>query len=139
MPGKINPVMAELAAMVSFQVVGNDTAVAMAMQAGQLELNVMMPAMAYNVLQSTTILANMLRVFTEKCVRGDYGERGAVPALCGEHDCAGDGAESADWVCEGGGAGEGVSGDGEVDCGAGAGEGGAGRRGDAGDSGSGAR
>jgi aspartate ammonia-lyase len=70
MPGKINPVMAELAAMVSFQVVGNDTAVALAVQAGQLELNVMMPAMAYNVLQSITILANTLRVFTERCVVG---------------------------------------------------------------------
>ncbi|HTV16750.1 MAG TPA: aspartate ammonia-lyase [Acidobacteriaceae bacterium] len=70
MPGKVNPVMAELAAMVSFQVVGNDTAVALAMQAGQLELNVMMPAMAYNVLQSITILANTLRVFRERCVAG---------------------------------------------------------------------
>jgi len=70
MPGKINPVMAELAAMVSFQVVGNDAAVALAVQAGQLELNVMMPAMAYNVLQSTTILANMMRQFTERCVAG---------------------------------------------------------------------
>lgn len=70
MPGKINPVMAELAAMVSFQVIGNDTAVAYAVQAGQLELNVMMPAIAYNVLQSITILANMLRVFTDRCVRG---------------------------------------------------------------------
>jgi aspartate ammonia-lyase len=70
MPGKINPVMAELAAMVSFQVIGNDQAVALAVQAGQLELNVMMPTMAYNVLQSITILANMLRVFTDKCIRG---------------------------------------------------------------------
>jgi aspartate ammonia-lyase len=70
MPGKINPVMAELTAMVSFQVVGNDTAVALALQAGQLELNVMMPAIAYNVLQSTTIMANTMRVFTEKCVAG---------------------------------------------------------------------
>ncbi len=70
MPGKINPVMPELAAMVSFQVIGNDTAVAYAVQAGQLELNVMMPAMAYNVLESITILANMLRVFDERCVRG---------------------------------------------------------------------
>src|ERR1035437_2399348 len=68
MPGKINPVMAELAAMVSFQVVGNDLAVAMAVQAGQLELNVMMPTMAYNVLQSITIMTNMLRAFTEKCI-----------------------------------------------------------------------
>jgi aspartate ammonia-lyase len=70
MPGKINPVMPELAAMVSFQVVGNDVAVAMAVQGGQLELNVMMPTMSYNVLQSISILTNMLRVFTEKCVKG---------------------------------------------------------------------
>ena len=70
MPGKINPVMPELAAMVSFQVVGNDVAVAMAVQAGQLELNVMMPTMAYNVLQSITILTNMLRQFTARCVSG---------------------------------------------------------------------
>ncbi|HLY99428.1 MAG TPA: aspartate ammonia-lyase, partial [Candidatus Angelobacter sp.] len=59
MPGKVNPVMPELAAMVAFQVIGNDTAVAFAVQAGQLELNVMMPTMAYSVLQSITILANM--------------------------------------------------------------------------------
>jgi aspartate ammonia-lyase len=70
MPGKINPVMPELAAMVSFQVVGNDAAVAMAVQGGQLELNVMMPTMSYNVMQSITILTNMLRVFTDKCVAG---------------------------------------------------------------------
>jgi len=70
MPGKINPVMPELAAMVSFQVVGNDTAVAMAVQGGQLELNVMMPTMAYSVLQSITILANMLRQFNDRCVAG---------------------------------------------------------------------
>src|SRR5437764_1028583 len=70
MPGKINPVMPELAAMVAFQVVGNDTAVALAVQAGQLELNVMMPTMAYSVLQSVTILTNMLQVFTENCVAG---------------------------------------------------------------------
>jgi aspartate ammonia-lyase len=70
MPGKINPVMPELAAMVSFQVIGNDTAVAYAVQAGQLELNVMMPTMAYNVLQSITILANMLRQFNERCIAG---------------------------------------------------------------------
>ena len=70
MPGKINPVMAELAAMVSFQVVGYDTAVALAVQAGQLELNVMMPTMAHSVLTSITILTNMLRQFTEFGVKG---------------------------------------------------------------------
>ncbi len=70
MPGKINPVLAEMAAMVGFQVVGNDTAVAMAVQAGQLELNVMMPTMAYNVLQSVGILTNALRELDVRCVRG---------------------------------------------------------------------
>jgi aspartate ammonia-lyase len=70
MPGKINPVMPELAAMVSFQVVGNDTAVALAVQGGQLELNVMMPTMSYSVMQSITILTNMIHVFTDKCVAG---------------------------------------------------------------------
>ena len=70
MPGKINPVMPELAAMVSFQVVGNDTAVAMAVQGGQLELNVMMPTMSYSVMQSITIMTNMVRVFTDKCIAG---------------------------------------------------------------------
>jgi aspartate ammonia-lyase len=70
MPGKVNPVLAELTAMVGFQVVGNDTAVAMAVQAGQLELNVMMPTMAHNVLQSITILTNTLRELDVHCVRG---------------------------------------------------------------------
>ncbi len=70
MPGKINPVIPELAAMVSFQVVGNDIAVAMAVQGGQLELNVMMPTMSYSVLQSITILTNVLRQFSDKCVAG---------------------------------------------------------------------
>ena len=70
MPGKINPVMAELAAMVSFQVIGYDTAVALAVQAGQLELNVMMPTMAHSVLTSLTIMTNMLRQLTEFCIKG---------------------------------------------------------------------
>jgi aspartate ammonia-lyase len=75
MPGKINPVLPELAAMVAFQVVGNDTAVALAVQAGQLELNVMMPTMAYSVLQSITILTNMLRQLDQRCVRGITANR----------------------------------------------------------------
>jgi aspartate ammonia-lyase len=75
MPGKVNPVLAELAAMVGFQVVGNDAAVAMAVQAGQLELNVMMPAMAHNVLQSITILTNTLRELDQRCVRGITANR----------------------------------------------------------------
>ena len=70
MPGKVNPVMAELAAMVCFQVVGGDIATAIAVQAGQLELNVMMPAMAWNVLHCAEILKNTMRVLAEKCVNG---------------------------------------------------------------------
>jgi aspartate ammonia-lyase len=68
MPGKINPVMAELTAMVGFQAVGADIATAMAVQAGQLELNVMMPAMTWNVLHSAEILKNTMRVLATKCV-----------------------------------------------------------------------
>jgi aspartate ammonia-lyase len=75
MPGKVNPVLAELAAMVGFQVVGNDAAISMAVQAGQLELNVMMPAMAHNVLQSITILTNTLRELDQRCVRGITANR----------------------------------------------------------------
>jgi aspartate ammonia-lyase len=70
MPGKVNPVLAELTAMVAFQVIGNDTATAYAVQAGQLELNVMMPTMAHNTLQSITILTNTLRELDLHCIRG---------------------------------------------------------------------
>ena len=70
MPGKVNPVMAELTAMVGFQAIGADVATAAAVQAGQLELNVMMPTMAWNVLHSADILKNTMRVFARKCVDG---------------------------------------------------------------------
>lgn len=75
MPGKVNPVLAELTAMVAFQVIGNDTATAYAVQAGQLELNVMMPAMAHNTLQSIGILTNTLREFDNRCIRGITANR----------------------------------------------------------------
>ncbi len=70
MPGKVNPVMAECLNMICYQVIGNDTAVTMAVQAGQLELNVMMPLMIHNVLHSFNILIHYLPVFTEKCIQG---------------------------------------------------------------------
>ena len=70
MPGKVNPVMAEMLNMVCFQVIGNDLTVAMAAQAGQLELNVMMPVINYNLLQSLEILKNGVKAFTERCVKG---------------------------------------------------------------------
>ncbi|QNI36549.1 aspartate ammonia-lyase [Edaphobacter albus] len=75
MPGKVNPVLPELTAMVAFQVVGNDTATAMAVQAGQLELNVMMPAMVHNTLQSITILTSTLRELDVHCIRGITANR----------------------------------------------------------------
>jgi aspartate ammonia-lyase len=70
MPGKVNPVMAECLDMVAFQVVGNDLTVAFAVQAGQLDLNVMMPVIMHNVLFSIQILTNYLPVFRTKCVEG---------------------------------------------------------------------
>lgn len=70
MPGKVNPVMAEMLAMVSFHVMGADHAIAMAAQAGQLELNVMTPVIAHNLLGSIGILTNALDAFTKKCVSG---------------------------------------------------------------------
>jgi len=70
MPGKVNPVMAEMLNMVCYQVIGNDLTIALAGEAGQLELNVMMPVIAYNLLQSIEILANAVRAFTDRCVRG---------------------------------------------------------------------
>lgn len=70
MPGKVNPVLAEMLNMVCFQVIGNDTTIAYATQASQLELNVMMPVIAYNLLFSIEIMTNGVRAFTEKCLRG---------------------------------------------------------------------
>jgi len=70
MPGKINPVMPEMTAMVCFQVVGADAATALAVQAGQLELNVMMPTMSWNVLHGAEILKNAMRLLAEKCIEG---------------------------------------------------------------------
>jgi aspartate ammonia-lyase len=70
MPGKVNPVMAECLNMVCYQVLGHDTTVAFAAQAGQMELNVMMPVLAYNLNQEILLMTNMLRVFEEKCVSG---------------------------------------------------------------------
>ncbi|KUG05709.1 aspartate ammonia-lyase [hydrocarbon metagenome] len=70
MPGKVNPVMAECLDMVCFQVVGNDTAVSLAVQAGQLDLNVMTPVMTANILDSLDLLANYLPVFQSRCIEG---------------------------------------------------------------------
>jgi len=70
MPGKINPSIPEMVNMVCFAVIGNDLTIAMAAQAGQLELNVMMPVIACKLLDSMGILTNCIRIFTQRCVKG---------------------------------------------------------------------
>jgi fumarate hydratase class II len=80
MPGKVNPVIAESAAMVSAQVIGNDTTITLAGGSGNFELNVMLPVLGYNLLQSIQLLANTADNFTDQLVVGlTATERG--PAL----------------------------------------------------------
>ena len=68
MPGKVNPVIPEAAAMASAQVIGNDATITVAGQAGNFELNVMLPVIAYNILQSTEILANSAQALADKAI-----------------------------------------------------------------------
>lgn len=68
MPGKVNPILAETVNQICFQIVGNTQAVFMAVQAGQLELNVMLPVVAKNLFESLTTLANGLNTFTERAL-----------------------------------------------------------------------
>ena len=75
MPGKINPSIPEMVNQVCFQVMGLDTTVSIAAEHGQLELNVMMPVIAHNILLSMRILTNTATVFTEKCVVGIEANR----------------------------------------------------------------
>ncbi len=75
MPGKYNPVMAEMTSMVCFQVMGYDNAIALAAQAGQLELNVMMPLIAYDLIHSIEILGNTLSALTKRCIEGITANR----------------------------------------------------------------
>jgi fumarate hydratase class II len=86
MPGKVNPVIPEAINMVSAHVIGNDGAIAVAGLNGSLDLNVMMPVMAYNLLQSIEIMSRAATVFATRCVSGiqanvercrEYGERTA--------------------------------------------------------------
>ncbi|MGF1674711.1 MAG: aspartate ammonia-lyase [Rivularia sp. (in: cyanobacteria)] len=70
MPGKYNPVMAEMTSMVCFQVIGYDTAINYAAQAGQLELNVMMPLIAYDLIHSIEILGQTIEALTSRCIQG---------------------------------------------------------------------
>lgn len=75
MPGKYNPVMAEMTSMVCFQVMGYDAAIAFAAQAGQLELNVMMPLIAYDLIHSIEILGNTIDSLSKRCLAGITARR----------------------------------------------------------------
>jgi aspartate ammonia-lyase len=70
MPGKVNPSIAEMVNMVCFQAMGNDTTIAIAAEAGQLELNVMMPLIAHDLVLTLEILGNASQVFADRCVSG---------------------------------------------------------------------
>jgi fumarate hydratase class II len=75
MPGKVNPVIPESVLMVAAQVVGNDATIALAGMSGNFELNVMMPVIAYNLLQSIEILGNAASLLAERCVEGIEANR----------------------------------------------------------------
>ncbi|MGD0549745.1 MAG: class II fumarate hydratase [Candidatus Bathyarchaeia archaeon] len=81
MPGKVNPVAPESVSMVCAQVIGNDLAITIAGQSGILELNVMMPLIAFNLLQSIEIMTNATRLLAEKCIAGIKANRARCEEL----------------------------------------------------------
>jgi len=81
MPGKVNPVMAESLAQVGAQVIGNDSAIAFAGTTGLLDLNVMLPVIAHNLLESERLLAKAVRVFVDKCIAGLAANRERAASL----------------------------------------------------------
>jgi fumarate hydratase, class II len=83
MPGKVNPVVPEVVLQVSAQVIGNDTAITIGGMQGQFELNVRIPLIARNLLQSLQLLSSTARVFAEKCVDGIKANRAGTDASAG--------------------------------------------------------
>jgi fumarate hydratase class II len=83
MPGKVNPVIPEVVLQVCAQVIGNDTAVTVAGMQGQFELNVRIPLIARNLLQSLRLLSSTTRVFAEKCVEGIQANKAGTAASAG--------------------------------------------------------
>ena len=81
MPGKVNPVIPEAVNQVAYQVIGNDLAVTMAAEAGQLQLNAMEPLIVYNLLNSTKMLASACTLLEERCIRGIRADR----EQCAQH------------------------------------------------------
>ena len=78
MPGKVNPSIPEMVNQVCFQVMGCDLTVAVAAEAGQLELNVMMPVIAWNTLHATRIMREAMRTLQDKCIAGIRADANAV-------------------------------------------------------------
>ena len=70
MPGKVNPVIPEAVAMIAAQVIGNDTTITIAGQSGSFQLNVMLPVIAYNILQSIELIANVSKLLADKAIAG---------------------------------------------------------------------
>jgi fumarate hydratase class II len=85
MPGKVNPVLAEMLNMAMFHVQGCDYTVALAAQAGQLELNVMMPIVAHNLFEAMQVMIGAVRAFTGKCVRGVTAQRAKAEGWLGKN------------------------------------------------------
>jgi fumarate hydratase class II len=83
MPGKVNPVIPEVVLQVSAQVIGNDTAITIGGMQGQFELNVRIPLIARNLLESLRLLSATSRVFAEKCVDGVEANRAGTKASAG--------------------------------------------------------
>ncbi len=111
MPGKVNPSIAEMVNQVCFQALGLDQTVAMAAEAGQLELNVMMPVITHNIVFALTIVGNATPG-AGRAVRGrDRGGCGAVRLLAGAEPGARHRAGPQDRLCRGGQAGQGGGGD----------------------------
>ena len=75
MPGKVNPVIPEVVNQVAFQVIGNDLTVTMAAEAGQLQLNVMEPVIAFNIFQSIKMLTQAINTLTRRCIKGITANR----------------------------------------------------------------
>ena len=108
MPGKVNPVIPEMVMQVAAQVVGNDATVAWSAANGNFELNVMMPVLAHNLVESAELLASAATVLTEKAVTGHRGRCGASNRARGAEHHRGHGSGAQDRLrprgqgCQGG-------------------------------------
>jgi fumarate hydratase class II len=85
MPGKVNPVMCEMMMMVSAQVMGNDAVITISNQHGNFQLNVMLPVIAHNLLQSITLLGNASRLLADKAIAGFTVNRERMEGLVGQN------------------------------------------------------